>query len=110
MTNSSEEIVKRLQKALEPWGNAIESKKMFGGYCFLYHGKMVVGETKGKLVVRVIASKMEGVLAKPHVAPMDFTGKAMKEFVFVTSGGYATEESLQFWVELGMEHAIKSLA
>ena len=78
---------------------------MFGGTCFLYKGKMCVGVTKGRLVVRVINEKMEELLSMPSVRPMDFTGKPMKEFVFVDAKGFNTEEQLQHFVEQGIEHA-----
>lgn len=106
MDSTSEEIVKRLEKALIPWKDHLECKRMFGGSCFLYKGKMCVGETKKRLVVRVIPEKMSEVLKMPFVSPMDFTGTPMKEFVFVEEGGYHNEETLQFWVELGIEHAL----
>jgi len=100
-----QELINRLRIALDPWKVHIEEKRMFGGMCFLYKGKMCVGETKGRLIVRVINEKMEDLLAKPTVTPMDFTGKPMKEFVFVQADGYTTEEQLQQFVELGIEHA-----
>lgn len=78
---------------------------MFGGTCFLYKGKMCIGETKGRLVVRVVEKKMEDLLLSTKIIPMDFTGKPMKEFVFVQPEGYSTEEQLQQFVELGIEHA-----
>lgn len=107
MTNSrSEAIVKRIRIALQPWGDLITEKKMFGGYCFLYKGKMCVGETKERLMVRVLSTQMDKALAAAHVSPMDFTGKPMKEFIFVAEKGFDTEEKLQQWVELGIEHAI----
>ena len=78
---------------------------MFGGTCFLYKGKMCIGETKGRLVVRVINKKMRKILTSPFVSPMDFTGKPMKEFIFVQMDGFSSEEQLQQFVELGIEHA-----
>jgi hypothetical protein len=36
---------------------------------------------------------------------MDFTGKPMKEFIFVSEDGYDTAEKLQQWVEYGIAHA-----
>ncbi len=105
MKNKSEELIKRLQMATKPWERQITGKKMFGGYCILYKGKMCVGETKGRLMVRVVANKMDAVLKMPFVKPMDFTGKPMKEFIFVSEKGFDTEEKLQEWVELGIEHA-----
>lgn len=78
---------------------------MFGGTCFLYKGKMCIGETKGRLVVRVINKKMRKILTSPFVSPMNFTGKPMKEFIFVQMDGFSSEEQLQQFVELGIEHA-----
>lgn len=101
----SERIVKRIRVALKPWQEQVTEKKMFGGFCFLYKGKMCVGETKHRLMVRVLSDKMEDALAAAHVSPMDFTGKPMKEFIFVAEKGYDSEEKLQQWVELGIAHA-----
>lgn len=106
MKTTSEEIVIRIKASISPWKEHINNKKMFGGNCFLYKGKMCVGETKERLMVRVISEKMNKVLAMPFVSPMDFTGKPMKEFIFVSEKGFDTEEKLQQWVELGIEHAI----
>ena len=99
------DLIRRLRVATLPWANHISEKKMFGGLCVLYKGKMSVGETKGRLMVRVVSEKMEEALSKKDVYPMDFTGKPMKEFIFVHSEGFDTEEKLQQWVELGIEHA-----
>jgi len=101
----SEEIVRRLKVATLPWVSHITEKKMFGGYCMLFKGKMCVGETKERIMVRVKPEKMEETLAMPHVVPMDFTGKPIKEFVFVTKEGFKTEEQLHHFIELGIAHA-----
>ena len=66
---------------------------------------MCASESKGRLMVRVMSSKMERAIENPDVLPMDFTGKVMKEFIFVSEEGFDTEEKLQNWVELGIEHA-----
>ena len=102
---ASESIIQRLQAAIKPWALHITEKKMSGGHCFLYKGKMCFGETKERLMVRVMADKKQETLAMPHVRPMDFTGKPMKEMIFVAKEGITTEEKLQYFVELGIEHA-----
>lgn len=106
MNPTSIEIVKRIQAAIVTWDEFIVEKRMFGGNCFLYKGKMCVGETKERLMVRVVSEKMKEVLDMPYVIPMDFTGKPMKEFIFVSEKGFNTELKLQKWIELGIEHAI----
>ena len=105
MDEKSYQIVKRIRTALQPWEGHITEKRMFGGHCFLYKGKMCAGETKHRLMVRVLSPFMDDILAMPHVYPMDFTGKPMKEFIFVSEAGYDTEEKLQHWVEFGIAHA-----
>lgn len=101
----SEEIVRRLKVATLPWTSHITEKKMFGGHCMLFKGKMCVGETKERLLVRVKPDKMEETLAMQHVAPMNFTGKVMKESVFVAKEGFKTEAQLHHFIELGIAHA-----
>ncbi|MCW9037713.1 TfoX/Sxy family protein [Altibacter sp.] len=105
MDTNSEALVRRIRVAVLPWNPHITEKKMFGGSCFLFKGKMCVGETKGRLMVRVVPGKMNQVLDDPDVSPMDFTGKPMKEFIFVAEKGFDSEAKLQHWIELGIEHA-----
>ena len=90
------DLIRRLRVTTLPWADHISEKKMFGGLCVLYKGKMSVGETKGRLMVRVVSEKTKTAFAQDHVYPMDFTGKPMKEFIFVHSPGFDTEEKLQY--------------
>lgn len=87
----------------------ITEKKMFGGLAFLYKGKMTVGIIKEDLMVRVVSHKMDHVLQLPHVRPMDFTKRPMKEFVYVSEAGINLEEQLLYYIELGLEHALYKL-
>jgi TfoX/Sxy family transcriptional regulator of competence genes len=105
MDERSKELVERIRVALKPWEKHISEKRMFGGYCFLYKGKMCAGETKHRLMIRVLSEHMDKVMALPNVKPMDFTGKPLKEFIFVSEAGYDTDEKLQQWIEYGVEHA-----
>ena len=100
-----EYLADRIRRVFEEMKVPFEEKRMFGGTCFLYHGKMCVGETKSRLMVRVPSNKMEELLALPYVKPMDFTGKPLKEFIFVSEAGYDTQEKMQYWVEMGIAHA-----
>ena len=105
----NEVLEKRLDAAWEVFPNSVrshlEKKKMFGGLAYLYKGKMTVGIVKEDLMVRVIESKMPKVLANSSARPMDFTKRPMKEFIYVSDSGYAIEEELHYWLELGLEHA-----
>ncbi|WP_422351212.1 TfoX/Sxy family protein [Flagellimonas sp.] len=105
----NEELAERIRAAVKLFPEPFTEKKMFGGIAFLYEGKMTVGPVKDDLMVRVISEKMEAVLQQDFVRPMDFTGKPMKEFIFVSPEGFRTEEQLQGWIELGLEHAKSKL-
>ena len=70
---------------------------------------MTVGIIKNDLMVRIIGPKIEYRLKLAAVRPMDFAKRPMKEFVYVSAKGYDTEEQLQNWVELGLEHAQNKL-
>ncbi|WP_350288835.1 TfoX/Sxy family protein [uncultured Croceitalea sp.] len=105
----SEELVVRIRAALKSFPEEFTEKKMFGGIAFLYHGKMTVGAINNDLMVRIHSSKIDSELIKEYVRPMDFTGKPMKEFAFVSLEGLQNEEHLQYWIELGVEHAKSKL-
>src|SRR5262245_28524745 len=62
----------------------IAERKMFGGVAFLRNGRMCCGVVGQDLVVRVIESDMEKALRERHVRPMDFTGRPMRGFVYVS--------------------------
>jgi TfoX/Sxy family transcriptional regulator of competence genes len=101
----------RIDQALRLFPSAIvekvSRKKMFGGLSFLYEGRMAVGLVKEDLAVRVVADKMDAVMKKQHVRAMDFTKRPVKEFIYVAPAGYSTEEQLQYFLELGLEHAMQ---
>ena len=105
----NETLEKRLDAAWDIFPSSVlsqlEKKKMFGGLAYLYKGKMTVGIVKEDLMVRVVESKMPKVLAMPSVRPMDFTKRPMKESIYVSDSGFTVEADLQYWLELGLEHA-----
>lgn len=80
-------LVERLRKALGTRDKVTE-KKMFGGVAFLLDGKMFVGVNDADLMVRVGPDNYERALARPHVRPMDFTGRPLTGYVYVAEAGY----------------------
>lgn len=81
----------------------MEEKKMMGGLCFMYKGKMCCGIVKEDLMVRVIPERYEEALSQPFGRPMDFTGKPLKNFVFVSPEGLKKKTDLAYWLEMGIE-------
>ena len=78
----------------------ISEKKMFGGIAFMQNDYMFVGVTKDELMARVGPDNQATALAKPHVRPMDFTGKPMKGYIYVEPDGLADDKDLEEWVQL----------
>jgi hypothetical protein len=100
----SEKLAQRIRKALGPRRDIAE-KKMFGGLAFLLGGKMCCGVLGDDLMVRVGPDKYDEALSRPHVRPMDFTGRPMKGFVYIGPEGCKSAAALSRWVNLGIGYA-----
>ena len=85
---------------------AYVEKKMFGGLSFMVNGNMSVGVNKENLVVRVGKENDEDALSQPHTRPMDFTGKPMVGWIYVSEAGYETDDALRAWVTRGVDFAM----
>ena len=78
---------------------------MFGGLAFMMRGHMTVGIVKDELMVRVGPETYPQILREPHARAMDFTGRPMKGFVFVSPQGLDSDADLERWVERGLGYA-----
>jgi len=97
-----EQLAERVRAVLAGQSGLTE-RKMFGGLCFMLAGNMCVGVEHDRLMVRLGQELYEEALTRPHAAPMDFTGRPMKGFVFVAPGGISTPAALREWVDLGVQ-------
>ncbi len=78
----------------------ISERKMFGGVCFMFQGKMLCGVEKNNMVVRVGPNQYEAALKASHVRPMDFTGKPLRGFIYVSQEGLKSDKKLLDWIDL----------
>lgn len=97
-------LANRIRRALGDRQD-ISERRMFGGLAFLYHGRMCCGIVGGDLMVRVPAEEFDAVLRRPHARPMDFTGKPLTGFVYVSPAGVRTAAALRAWLALGQRVA-----
>lgn len=74
-------------------------RKMFGGICFMLHGNMCCGVSSDDLMVRLGPERGDAALGEPHVRPMDFTGKPMRGYAYVSAQGTRDDVALAGWVE-----------
>ncbi len=99
-----ETLAARLRQVL-PLREDLTELKMFGGLAFMLDGKMFIGIVRDELMVRVGAERYDEALSRPHVRPMDFTGRPMKGYVFVTPEGHRDVGAIAEWVDWSMEVA-----
>jgi TfoX/Sxy family transcriptional regulator of competence genes len=93
-----EKLAGRIREIINSSGQFTE-KKMFGGIAFMLNGNMCLGVLGDLLMARVGPGQYEASLTKPHVQPMDFTGKPMKGYVYVEPAGYKEDIDLKVWVD-----------
>ncbi|HEX6202443.1 MAG TPA: TfoX/Sxy family protein [Thermoanaerobaculia bacterium] len=100
----SEVLAARVRRALAGHPGLAE-KRMFGGLCFLLRGNMCCGVVGDELMVRVGPEEHRAALALPHAREMDFTGRPLRGFVYVSPAGIAADAELAAWVERGARFA-----
>lgn len=99
-------IADRIKRALKELGVHTTEKKMMGGLLFKMDEKMLCWLNIDKkygdslLMARIGEDVYERELEKEETLPMDFTGRAMKGFIFVTPDGLDMEEDLKYWLQL----------
>lgn len=94
----NEQLASRIREALSDQAD-LQEKYMFGGVCFMVNGKMCVGVVGDELMCRMSPEVAEGLLDENNVRPMDFTGRPMKGYLFVSSEGYRRSSDLQKWID-----------
>ena len=100
----NEKLADRVRERISEAHQSVEEKKMFGGLCFMVNDKMCIGVEKERLMLRIDPEKYDDVLEKEGCKPMDFSGKAMKGFVFVDNDVLHTKKQLDYWIGLALEY------
>lgn len=88
----------------------ITERKMFGGLAFLCLGRMCCGIVGSDLMVRIPDDELDAVMRNRYVRPMDFTGKPLRGFVYVSAPGFRTRAALREWLSRGERVAEKKAA
>jgi hypothetical protein len=100
----ADRVRQRLSKA-----NITDEKRMMGGLIFMVNDKMCIGVDIDKitgldrLMVRVGKAAHEKLLFKKGSLQMDFTGRVMRGFLFISPDGFDADEDLDFWTEKALE-------
>jgi len=105
----NEKLSDRIREALSDVPQ-VEEKKMFGGVCYMVDGKMCVGVVKDEMMCRIGPEIHEEALEKRGCREMDFAGKPMEGYVYVSDEGMQTKEQFGYWIDLCLEYNPKAKA
>jgi TfoX/Sxy family transcriptional regulator of competence genes len=98
-----EDLADRVREVM-PFDAEVTERKMFGGLAFLLDGHMFVGIVGSELMVRLGSETTQRALELDHVREMDFTGRPMKNMIFVRPAGLQDPE-LERWVTAAADYA-----
>lgn len=102
----NEFLADRIRQLLKEKYITFTELKMMGGLCFKVDGKMLCGIHTDKkygdnlLMARIGEDAYLSELEKPECLPMDFTGRPMRGYIFVTPNGFDTDKDLSYWIDL----------
>ncbi|ANW95908.1 RNA methyltransferase [Wenyingzhuangia fucanilytica] len=92
-------LEERITRVLKGKNIVFNAKKMMGGLCYMVDDKMCFGIVKEQFMARIGTDFYPFALEMNHVNEMNFTGRAMKGYVFIDADGLDTEEQLAFWIQ-----------
>jgi len=96
--------VDRIEQLIKESGQPYFTKRMMGGLIFMVNDKMACGTHFDKkkevdlLMARIGEEAAEANMSRSGCHPMNFTGRIMKGFVFISPEGYDTDEDLAHWI------------
>jgi len=102
----NEFIADRIRQTFSEQNVHFIEKKMMGGLCFMVDDKMCCGihfdkkKNTDLLMARIGEDAFEEARKREGCLPMDFTGRPMKGYVFVTPDGFDMDEDLAHWIQL----------
>ena len=98
-----EDLAARAREVM-PTDAEVTERKMFGGLAFLLRGHMFAGIVGSELMVRIGDEAAQRALELDHVREMDFTGRPMKNMIFVQPAGLHGP-ALERWITAAADYA-----
>ncbi len=99
----SEYLVDRVSQFFREKSVHFEAKKMMGGMVFMVDSKMCVGVNVDEIMARINPDIYEDSLEKVGCRQMNFTGRPMKGFVFLTDDAIDLDDNLHYWLQLALD-------
>jgi len=98
-----EYLAERINRILIEKNVNFYEKKMFGGLCFMVEDKMCFGIIKNEIMARLGEKAQPDALTYDGVREMDFTGRSMKGYVYISPEAVDSEDSLEHWVQKALD-------
>ena len=98
-----EDLADRAREVM-PADTEVTEREMFGGLAFLLQGHMFAGIVGSELMVRLGYEAAQRALERDHVREMDFTGRPMKNMIFVEPAGLRGP-ALERWITAAADYA-----
>ena len=101
-----EYLADRIRQLLKEKRTPFTELKMMGGLCFKVDEKMLCGIHIDKkygdslLMARIGGTAYENEIEKSNCLPMDFTGRPMRGYIFVTPDGFDSDDGLAHYLDL----------
>ncbi len=101
-----EYLADRIRRQLREKRIVFLEMKMMGGLLFKVDNKMFCGIHIDKkygdslLMARIGGDAYETEIKSKHCLPMDFTGRPMRGYIFVTPDGFDNEDDLSHYLDL----------
>lgn len=99
----NEFLADRISQFFVEKGTPFEAKKMMGGLCYMVDDKMCVGVHKEEIMARINPDIYEEALKKEGCREMNFTGRSMKGFVFLSGEAIDLDKDLSYWLQLALD-------
>ena len=109
-------LADRIRRLLKEKRAHFEEMKMMGVLCFKVDHKMLCGIHIDKkygdslLMARIGEEAYKTAIKSKHCLPMDFTGRPMRGYIFVTPDGFDSEDDLSHYLELCLDFNPKAKA
>ncbi len=100
----NEKLADRVREIIAATHTITEEKKMFSGLCFMVDDKMCIGIQADSIMVRFDPALQDDMLEKEGCTPMDFTGKVMRGYAFISEDAIKTKKKLDYWIQLALDY------
>lgn len=99
-------LADRIRQSLKEKRVSFTELKMMGGLCFKVDNKMLCGIHIDKkfgdslLMAKIGEIAYDKEIQKNNCLPMDFTGRPMRGYIFITPDGFDSDTDLSYYLDL----------